>query len=136
MPFRTSVPVRFGDVDHAGIVFYPQFFIYFHEAFERFFDDAGFAYHRLIGERRVGFPTVHIDADYQQPLKYGDGLDLELSVPRIGARSATFRYLGYRHRDGVHACTAAITCACVDMATFRAMAIPDDLRALFERFRT
>lgn len=136
MPFRTSVPVRFGDVDHAGIVFYPKFFIYFHEAFERFFDDARIAYERLIGERRIGFPTVHIECDYKAPLKYGDSLDLELSVPRIGNRSAAFRYNGFRHRDGKHAVTALITCACVDMDHFSALDIPADLRALFERFET
>lgn len=134
MAFRTSVPVRFGDVDHAGIVFYPKFFMYFHEAFERFFDDAHLYYYKLIGERHVGFPTVHIDTDYKAPLKYGDSLDVEVSVPKIGRRSATFRYVGYRHRDGKHACTAEITCACVDMRTFQSMDLPDDLRALFERF--
>jgi 4-hydroxybenzoyl-CoA thioesterase len=134
MPFRTAVPVRFGDVDHAGIVFYPTFFVYFHEAFERFFDDNGIAYHRLLGDRRVGFPTVHIEADYKQPLRYGDGLDLEMGASKIGRRSVTFRYVGYRHRDGAHAVTAEITCACVDMSTFQSIEIPDDLRALFARF--
>jgi 4-hydroxybenzoyl-CoA thioesterase len=134
MAFRTSVPVRFGDVDHAGIVFYPRFFVYFHEAFERFFDDAGLAYHKLLGDSRVGFPTVHIETDYKLPLKYGDSLDLEVSVPRVGERSATFRYVGYRHRDGQLACEAAITVACVDMRTFKSQPIPPDLRALFERF--
>jgi 4-hydroxybenzoyl-CoA thioesterase len=134
MPFRTQVQVRFGDVDHAGIVYYPQFFIYFHEAFEDFFDSNGFAYHVMLNQRRIGFPTVHIETDYTQPLRYGDALDLELSVPRLGARSATFRYDGFRHRDGLKACRAEITCACVDMGTFRATPIPDDLRALFARF--
>jgi 4-hydroxybenzoyl-CoA thioesterase len=136
MAFRTRVPVRFGDVDHAGIVFYPKFFIYFHEAFEQFFTDAGHAYHKMINERRVGFPTVHIETDYRQPLRYGDALDIEFSVSRIGDRSATFRYHCFRHSDGKHACTAEITCACVDMGSFEAIAIPDDLRALFERFAT
>jgi 4-hydroxybenzoyl-CoA thioesterase len=134
MAFRTSVEVRFGDVDHAGIVFYPHFFIYFHEAFEKFFNDAGHAYHKLIDERHVGFPTVHIETDYKAPLRYGDALDIEVSVPRIGRRSATFRYVCYRHRDGVLACTATITTACVDMKGFHAVDIPDDLRALFTRF--
>ena len=134
MAFRTSVPVRFGDVDHAGIVFYPKFFIYFHEAFERFFDDARISYERLIGERRIGFPTVHIDCDYKAPLKYGDSLDLEVSVSKLGRRSAVFRYVGYRHRDGKHTVTGEITCACVDMDRFQAVDIPADLRALFERF--
>ena len=134
MAFRTSVPVRFGDVDYAGIVFYPKFFIYFHEAFEQFFEDARISYERLLAERRVSFPTVHIEVDYKAPLKYGDRLDLEVTVAKLGNRSATFRYAGYRHADGKHAVTALITTACVDMNRFAAIDIPDDLRALFERF--
>jgi 4-hydroxybenzoyl-CoA thioesterase len=136
MPFRTQVPVRFGDVDHAGIVYYPQFFIYFHEAFEDFFDENGVAYHKMLNTRHIGFPTVHIETDYRLPLRYGDALDIDLSVPRVGARSATFRYVGFRHRDGLEACSAEITCACVDMSTFRATPIPEDLRALFARFQS
>ena len=136
MAFRTQIRVRFGDVDHAGIVYYPQFFIYFHEAFEDFFDDNGLRYDLLLNQRRIGFPTVHIETDYKQPLRYGDALDIEVSVPKVGARSAVFRYVGFRHRDGLHACRAEITCACVDMQSFQAMSIPDDLRALFTRFQS
>ena len=136
MPFRTQIAVRFGDIDHAGIVYYPQFFIYFHEAFEDFFEDNGHRYPELLNQRRIGFPTVHIEADYKLPLRYGDALDIELSVPKLGTRSATFRYDGFRHRDGQQACRAEITCACVDMTSFAATAIPDDLRALFTRFQS
>ena len=136
MAFRTQVPVRFGDVDHAGIVYYPQFFIYFHEAFEDFFDENGVAYHKMLNTRHIGFPTVHIETDYKLPLRYGDALDIELTVPRVGDKSATFRYVGFRHRDGQRACSADITCACVEMTSFRATPIPDDLRTLFARFAT
>ncbi len=132
--YRTSIQVRFGDVDHAGIVYYPRYFIYFHEAFEDFFNDNGFPYHEVLDQKKVGFPTVHIETDYKAPLRYGDSLDIELSVTRVGAKSATFRYLGYRHRDGKEACVAHITCACVHMDTFVAMPFPDFLRELFARF--
>jgi 4-hydroxybenzoyl-CoA thioesterase len=136
MAFRTQIRVRFGDVDHAGIVYYPHFFIYFHEAFEDFFDDAGLRYDLLLNRRRIGFPTVHIETDYSQPLRYGDALDIELTVPRVGARSATFRYRGFRHQDGLQSVDAQITCACVDLDSFRAVEVPDDLRQLFTRFAT
>ena len=136
MAYRTSIPVRFGDVDHAGIVYYPQFFIYFHEAFEDFFNDNSVSYYHWLGERRIGFPTVHIETDYRLPLKYGDALDIELSVPKIGNRSAAFKYVGYRHNDGQHACTALITCACMNMDTMKSVELPPDLRVLFERFAT
>jgi 4-hydroxybenzoyl-CoA thioesterase len=132
--YRTRVQVRFGDVDHAGIVYYPQFFIYFHEAFEDFFDENGFPYHLMLNSRRIGFPTVQIETDYRQPLRYGDSLDIELSVPKLGRRSATFRYVGFRHRDGQQSCRADITCACVDTSSFQSVEIPRELRELFERF--
>lgn len=134
MAYRTSIAVRFGDVDHAGIVYYPQFYIYFHEAFEDFFNDSGLPYHDLLGSARVGFPTVHVATDFRAPLRYGDSLDIELSVPRVSHRSAAFRYVGYRHRDGQHCVTAEITTACVNMDTFRAQEIPGNLVALFRRF--
>jgi 4-hydroxybenzoyl-CoA thioesterase len=134
MAFRTNIEVRFGDVDHAGIVYYPQFFIYFHQAFEDFFDDNGLRYPDMLNKRRIGFPTVHIEADYKLPLRYGDALDVELTVPAIGDKSAVFRYVGYRHGDGRHSCQAEITCACVNMDSFKAITIPDDLRELFRKF--
>lgn len=134
MPFRTQVPVRFGDVDHAGIVYYPQFFIYFHTAFEDFFNTNGFAYHVQLNERRLGFPTVHIETDFKAPLRYGDALDVELTVAHLGDKSAVFRYVGKRNRDGVFAVQADITSACIDLDRFHAVRIPDDLRAFFARF--
>ena len=33
-PFVHRLPVRFADIDHAGIVYYPRFFHFFHVAFE------------------------------------------------------------------------------------------------------
>lgn len=134
MAYRTSIQVRFGDVDHAGIVYYPRYFIYFHEAFEDFFNDNGHPYNEVLDDKRIGFPTVHIDTDYKAPLRYGDSLDVELTVTRIGEKSATFRYLGYRHRDGKLACDAKITVACVNMDTFVSLPWPDFIRELFARF--
>jgi len=131
--YRTTIPVRFGDVDHAGIVYYPRYFIYFHEAFEDFFNANGHPYQQVLDDRGVGFPTVHIETDYKAPLRYGDAIDLAMTVGRVGNKSATFHYVGHRHRDGVLVCEADITVACIDMVKFEAMPFPDDLRALFAR---
>jgi acyl-CoA thioesterase FadM len=54
----------------------------------------------------------------------------------VGNKSATFRYVGWRHRDGVEACVAEITVACIDLDRFLALPFPDDLRALFAKFAT
>ncbi len=134
MPFRTTIQVRFGDVDHAGIVYYPHFYIYFHEAFEDFFNLSGIPYFELLDKHRIGFPTVHVETDFRKPLRYGDSLDVELSVAKLGRRSLTMRYQGYRHRDGELSVTAATTLACVDMDSFQPREMPEMLRELFTRF--
>ena len=36
MPFRKPIKVGFGDIDNAGIVYYPWFMHYFHLAIEEF----------------------------------------------------------------------------------------------------
>jgi 4-hydroxybenzoyl-CoA thioesterase len=133
--YRHSAQVRFGDVDHAGIVYYPHFFIYFHEAMESFFDDNGpQRYAELLDSRRIGFPTVHIETDFTAPLTYGDFLDLDASVAKLGRSSIVWAYRGIRRSDGKLAVSARITVACVSMDEFYAIPIPDDVRAVLERF--
>ncbi len=123
--------MRFGDVDHVGILYYPRYYIYLHDCFENLFNQSGIGYVDLIDRRRIGFPTVHIESDHKAPVRWGDTLDVTITVPRIGERSATFQYVGRRHRDSAVAVDAKITVACVNLDTFRALPFPDDLRTLF-----
>jgi 4-hydroxybenzoyl-CoA thioesterase len=45
MAFRSQLKIRFGDIDRAGIVYYPRFLQYFHVALEEFFaDELGIEY--------------------------------------------------------------------------------------------
>jgi len=37
MTFRSQLKIRFGDIDRAGIVYFPRFMHYFHVALEEFF---------------------------------------------------------------------------------------------------
>src|SRR5258706_10358628 len=84
--------VRFEEVDAAGIVFFGRFLEYCHEAMERFFDGIEGGYVKLITKRRIGFPAVHIEADWKSPLRYGDVTKIAVTVPRVGASSCMFRY--------------------------------------------
>jgi 4-hydroxybenzoyl-CoA thioesterase len=136
MAFRVQLPVRFGDIDQAGIVYYPRFFHLFHVAFEEFFrEQVGVPYDQVLGRMRIGFPTVHIDADFQSPLKYGDHVDIELSVVKIGGHSVTCRYQALRAGSGELCATAQITTATVDMGSFKPTELTDALKAAFEKHR-
>jgi 4-hydroxybenzoyl-CoA thioesterase len=133
--------VRFDDVDHAGIVYYPRFFHYFHVAFEEMFIErlgagSSAAYQRVLDERRIGFPAVHAEADFKAPLRFGDLFEVELTAPHVGQKSIGFVY-GARKVDDARTLAAEgrVTTAVISMDTFRAVALPDDLRPLFEGLR-
>ena len=133
--FVTEVKVRFADVDHARVVYYPNFFHYFHIAFEEMFEQVfGMTYPQVIDGEHVGFPSVKTEAEYRSPARFGDVLRIRITCVRLGSRSVTLRYRAHRVKDGVLCTEAQVTTACVDMRTFTSQVIPEKYRALFERF--
>lgn len=130
MAYHSLIKVRFGDEDHAGIVYYPRFFDFFHRAKEDFFEDAGTAYRDVLDVDLAGWPAVHIESDFLSPVRFGDVLDVEVLIHRIGRSSVTFGYVG--RVEGREVAKARITVACIDMRTFRSRPIPDKYRRLFE----
>ncbi|CAN5686349.1 thioesterase family protein [soil metagenome] len=125
-------PVRFEDVDAAGIVFFARFFSYAHEAMESLFSGLDGGYVRLTMERRIGMPAVHVEADYKSPLRFGDVARISVTVPRIGNKSVVYRYELVRAKDDVLCAVIEHTCAVSDLVKMKSIPIPDDVRALLE----
>jgi len=132
--YTARIPVRFAEIDRAGIVYYPRFFHYFHVAFEEFFADrVGVPYNVLLDRDRVGFPTVHAECDYRAPLRFGDVLRVDVSVEKMGRSSVVFLYRLRRSARARPAAEARITVVCVDMDAFRPIPIPARCRKAFLR---
>lgn len=133
MPFSARIPVRFGDCDPAGLVYYPALFHYCHVAMEEFFAArCGVEYARLVSEERLGFPTVNARAEFFEPFVYGDAADVEVFVSRVGRSSATFEYRLRRARDAKLCASAALIQVCTNLDARRAVPVPEDLRLAFE----
>jgi 4-hydroxybenzoyl-CoA thioesterase len=144
MSFTFTTPVRFADVDHAGIVYYPRFFHLFHLAFEELWRAriGPRAYSELIDRDKVGFPAVRAECDFKAPLKFGDSAEIEVTVPKLGSKSITFRYRVYRSAEGDptpqvtddserRLCAeGTVVCAVVDLARFVAMPVPERVIAM------
>jgi 4-hydroxybenzoyl-CoA thioesterase len=135
MAYTSIQKIRFDDVDGAGIVYYPRFLHLCHAAFEDFFDDvAPFGYPQLISQKRLGFPTVHIEADFKAPLAYGDIAVVALSVVRVGTSSMAVAYEIFRKRDSTLCFTASITSVLINLDTQKPQPITDELRVVLERY--
>lgn len=130
MAFRKPIRVCFGDIDNAGIVYYPRFMHYFHLAMEEFFSvEIGIDYAEILHKHNISLPTVHVEADFRQRLRYGDEIHMEVSVIRMGKSSITWGYKGYRGRaNNELVVEGRNVTVCVTTDTFEKIEIPEWLR--------
>jgi len=127
--FTTTILVRFGDLDAAGIAYYPNLVNFLHEAFEDFFaGHVGRTYPEVFGAG-LASPTVKVEMEFLSPVRYGDRVLIAVVVERIGRTSVEVRYAGSVLGRPVF--RARNTMVIVDMKTFRPTPIPDWLRERF-----
>ena len=130
--FSRRHKIHFSECDPAGIVFYPQYFVLFNDLIESWIDALlPDGYHGVIGARRVGMPTVHLEVDFKAVSKMGDQVWLSLDVVRIGQASLTLAW-ACTGEDGVVRMSAQQTIVTTSLDTHKAMPIPDDLRRAIE----
>ena len=128
--FTTTILVRFGDLDAAGIAYYPNLVNFLHEAFEDFFaGHLGRPYPEVYREG-IGFPTVKVEMEFLSPVHYGDRVEIQITIERIGRSSVQIRYQG--SVKGYPVFRARNVAVVVDMRTFRPMPLPQWLRDRFE----
>ena len=130
--FSVEKAIRFHHCDPAGIVFYPQYFYLLSEAMEDFMAAAGKPQHEQINVLRRGWPIIKLDVDFVRMSRYGDVVTIDVHVKRIGGASLALDYV-IRGPDGDRL-QASTTVVHVDLATDRAITIPDDVRAAFQRY--
>lgn len=130
MPYETEWNVRLGDVDRAGVIYYPTLFDALHRGVEELFEAVGWPLHRTF-ENGTGFPVVNASADYLGRIRFGDAVRVEIT-PEVGDGSITFRGVGHVGDERVF--EAAETHAVVERATFEPIAVPDELRAELSAF--
>ena len=133
MPFSTRIPIRFGDCDPAGLVYYPVLFHYCHAAMEEFFAArCGRPYARLLAEERIGFPTVNVRAEFFAPLVYSDEAEVEVWVSAVGRTSVTSEYRLRRVFDRLLCATPTHIQVAMNVDERRAVPIHESLRRAFK----
>ncbi len=132
-PFVSEKLIRFHHCDPAGIVFYPQYFILFHELLEDWFNRGlDLNYADFVSAERRGLPTAHIDCDFRIPSKIGDAVQMQLSVKRVGNSSLTLA-VSVRAGEELRV-TAKQVLVLISLEDGSVLPIPPALRKRFERF--
>jgi 4-hydroxybenzoyl-CoA thioesterase len=134
-PFTRERLIRFSDCDPAGIVFYPQYFVMFNGLVEDWIEEGlGVGYRALVIDRRIGLPTVRLEADFRAVSRMGDRVALSLEVERLGGRSLTLalRCVSCVGADQEVRMNMRQVLVTTSLETHQAIDIPQDLRAAIE----
>jgi YbgC/YbaW family acyl-CoA thioester hydrolase len=128
---RIELPVEWGDIDAAGIVFYPNYF--------RWFDHAAHALLRKLDcapadllRRGYVVPLIEAASRFLLPVVYGDQLVIESTVVEIRTRAFRLRHQVLRGPDVVAEGNEVRVWARAGTGsppTLDLEAIPDDVRA-------
>jgi YbgC/YbaW family acyl-CoA thioester hydrolase len=121
-------PVRFQDVDAAGIIFFARVLEYFHDAFLGLLRRAGIDLAAVLREGNWGMPLGHAEADYLGPMRFGDDVVVEIVRLDLGERSL---HVGARVRspEGRILAIGQAVHVCIDRGTFRSKGIPEQTAA-------
>jgi 4-hydroxybenzoyl-CoA thioesterase len=131
--FESEKQVRFHHCDPAGIVFYPQYFVLFHELREDWFNcglDVNYA--DLIDVQRLGVPTVRLECDFVAPSTIGDTLLLRLAVRRVGTTSIALSLMAFSGDELRVRIEQVIVLFSLERRA--SVAIPEDLRRRIGEF--
>jgi 4-hydroxybenzoyl-CoA thioesterase len=98
--FIKEEKVRFQHCDHAGIVFYPRYFVMLNDLVEDWFEEI-LDYSFLAMHPNNGIPTVELNTRFKSPARLGDLIQKELWVIRLTDRSLTYGFCFSHHQKTV-----------------------------------
>ena len=122
--FFHSLRVRWGEVDAQGIVFNPNYFLYFDVGMTEYMRAIGFSYPERLKVAGTDFFAVNANANYSASALYDDMLDIAVRVARLGRTSVAFAMAIFR--GDTLLVEGALTYVNAGIETKRPMPLPDE----------
>ncbi|MBW2109501.1 MAG: acyl-CoA thioesterase [Deltaproteobacteria bacterium] len=127
--FETNATIELHHTDAAGAVFFADYFVIAHSAYERYMESIGFALDQILTSSAFRLPIVHAEADYRRPVSLGGQLSILLRVdPGNSAFTASYDFKDAR---GEVVAILKTVHVCVDKKTGEKRPLPQDLREAF-----
>jgi 4-hydroxybenzoyl-CoA thioesterase len=121
--------IQFYHCDPAGIVYYPRFFDICSDVKEEFMMQIGFPHHDTINRLRIGWPIVRLETDFKAVSRYGDQLDIDIQLWRLGASSIGLQYR-FRGDDGERLLVKSVL-VYMSLDSHKPVTMSDEMRAAF-----
>src|SRR6267154_189991 len=113
--FKATRRVEFSETDMAGIMHFSNFFRFMETAEHGFYRSLGFSVVMPETDPRLGWPRVHAECDYKQPLRFEDEVEIHLLVgeKKSKALSYEFQFRKLNASPPVEVARGSLTVVCV-----------------------
>jgi acyl-CoA thioester hydrolase len=125
--FTWPVRVYYEDTDAGGIVYYANYLKFFERARTEWLRALNVGQQTMIDEHGAGFVVRSAQIDYHASARLDDEITLTLAITKLGRASVVFSQHALRGEQLL--ASAHVKVGCVDLATLRPRAIPDDAAA-------
>ncbi|MDB9494924.1 thioesterase family protein [Spirulina major CS-329] len=93
--FRYTCTVPLGATDAAGVIYFARLFDLCHAAYEAAFIAAGLSLRQWFESGAIALPIVHCDAQFKQPIRWCDRLQIDLHTDTLSPTAFQLRYTLY-----------------------------------------
>ncbi len=120
--FRTQRKIEFVDTDMGGIVHFSRYFVFMETAEHLFLESLGTCVSLELDGLEIGWPRVAATCEYASPARFGDTLDIDVSIRRKGSKSMTYDF--EFSVEGRKVAGGSMTSVCCELGSGKVRAIP------------
>ncbi len=130
-PFKTSLRVRYRDVDMQKVVHNSNYLHYAEIGRVEYLRDRDLPYQEVVARFQIEIVLAESHCFYKKPARYDDMLEIQVGVGDI--RNSSFKVAYEIIRPSTEDSIARIRTyhVCVDGKTFKPVRIPDQVRQIF-----
>ncbi|MFC2061096.1 acyl-CoA thioesterase [Elusimicrobiota bacterium] len=121
-----EIKVYYRDTDCGGVVYYANYLDYFERARTEWMDEKG-AGIKGLRDGGIQFIVKHAEINYKSPAAYGEILQVDTQVDKVGGASITFTYEIKEKESRRLIVTGSTQLVCINKK-LRPMRMPDELQ--------
>lgn len=128
---RTPIQIRFNDLDSYQHVNNNSYFSFYDLGKESYFSEV----FRCDFRRQGIVPLIaNINADFIEPVLYGDDIVVETRISHLGTKSFTLEQRAVNQKNGHIVCKARTVMVCFDLKKNESAEIPPAYRSAIEAY--
>ncbi|RID87018.1 acyl-CoA thioesterase [Peribacillus asahii] len=127
-----DIHIRMSETNASGHVSNTSYYIYLDDARSQFFDAVGFG----SGEQQMSFVLASCYCDFLQEVFFGQILQVETTVSKIGTKSYTLQHQIIDRATGSLVAKAQSVVFCFNHQNKQSVAIPDALYEGLKRYES